>query len=79
MDLFPFAYKGLIFHLETAASSPEDQEVGLTVETATASSSSSSASSEAPAHSAVVFLDSVRLAISLKCSGFCQRQPPCCK
>lgn len=42
MDLFPFAYKVLIFHSETAACSPEDQEAGLTVETDTASSSSSS-------------------------------------
>lgn len=30
-----------------------------------------------PAHSAVIFLDSVRLAIFLKCSGFLQSQPPC--
>lgn len=40
MDLFPFAYKGLILISSWDSSvQPEDQEAGLTAWTATASSS----------------------------------------
>lgn len=39
MDLFLFAYKGPYISFWDSSAQPEDQEAGLTVETATASSS----------------------------------------
>lgn len=74
MDLFPFAYKGLIFHSETAV-----HRLNTKRQAWQCGDSHSFFFFLSPARSAVVFLDSVRLAISLKCSGSRQRQPPCCK